>query len=354
MKGPCLIKDGAMLRVLPAGSTPTVLASPLSSPLKQIPRILLATLFLLPTVLGKAQQFGDFKYTVNGGMNIIITGYTGFGGDVSIPARINNLPVAYINQNAFLGKSNITSIAIPSGVLNIPYGSFGYCGSLTAINVDPGNVVYSSVDGVLFNLRQTLLVECPMGKTGSYVIPSGVIHIAPWAFNPCGNLTSITIPEGVNNIAEGAFYECTGLTSITIPSTVTNIDLEAFLDCYTLTNILFLGNAPTAGFDAFGVSFISPPKVIYYLPGATGWGTNFDGVQTALWGPTATTPVLQNNQFGFDVGGPLGMTIVVEASTDLAGGWMPLQTNTMSGAPFHFSDPASADFSTRFYRLHSQ
>jgi hypothetical protein len=43
------------------------------------------------------------------------------------------------------------------------------------------------------------------------------------------------------------------------------------------------------------------------------------------------------NQFGFNLSGAFGQTIVVDGSTDLVN-WTPLFTNTVSGNPFYFCD----------------
>ena len=55
-------------------------------------------------------------------------------------------------------------------------------------------------------------------------------------------------------------------------------------------------------------------------------------------------------QFGFNLTGPAGRLVVVEASTDLVS-WLPLWTNTFAGA-LNFSDPQSGVYSNRFYRAH--
>ena len=57
----------------------------------------------------------------------------------------------------------------------------------------------------------------------------------------------------------------------------------------------------------------------------------------------------QTNQFGFNLSGAVGQTIVVDGSTDLVG-WTPLFTNTVVGNPFYFFDPASTNYPSRFYR----
>src|ERR1017187_1892992 len=72
---------------------------------------------LLSVAVVKADQFGDFTYASDG-TNVIITGYTGSGGDVTIPETINGLPVVSIGDWAFYGAS-LTSVTIPNTVKNI-------------------------------------------------------------------------------------------------------------------------------------------------------------------------------------------------------------------------------------------
>jgi hypothetical protein len=117
------------------------------------------------------------------------------------------------------------------------------------------------------------------------------------------------------------------------------------------------GSAPSLG----GTNvFVHDNNVtVYYLPETTGWGTNFAGVPTALWTPQVLTSNssfgVQTNQFGFDVTWANGMSVVVEASTNLANHvWSPLATNTITGGSYYFSDPRWTNYSSRFYRVHSQ
>ena len=59
------------------------------------------------------------------------------------------------------------------------------------------------------------------------------------------------------------------------------------------------------------------------------------------------------NQFGFDLSGAFGQTIVVDSSSDLVK-WTPLFTNTVSGNPFYFCDLYWTNFPARFYRARLQ
>ena len=56
------------------------------------------------------------------------------------------------------------------------------------------------------------------------------------------------------------------------------------------------------------------------------------------------------SQFGFDVSGAAGQTLVIQASTNLSD-WMPLQTNLLDSALWYFSDTSAGNFPRRFYRV---
>ena len=73
---------------------------------------LLGVILLIAPLAATAQQFGDFTYTSDGSA-ITITGYTGPGGAVTIPATITGLPVTTIGNSAFQNQTNLTSVTIP-------------------------------------------------------------------------------------------------------------------------------------------------------------------------------------------------------------------------------------------------
>src|SRR5262249_30205335 len=96
--------------------------------------------------------------------------------------------------------------------------------------------------------------------------------------------------------------------------------------------------------------------IVYYVPGTSGWGQTWSGapvlpiamqiqVSDASFG-------VRSNQFGFNITGSYGMTIAVEAATNLAHPvWTPLQTNTLALTPTYFFDPQWANYPNRFYRV---
>ncbi len=61
----------------------------------------------------------------------------------------------------------------------------------------------------------------------------------------------------------------------------------------------------------------------------------------------------QANQFGFNVAGTLGQSVMVEVSTNLVN-WTSLTNLTLGSGPFFFSDPNVPGFPLRFYRARGQ
>jgi hypothetical protein len=225
-------------------------------------------LFALP-----AGAQAQFTCATNGG-TITISGYTGSSGDVVIPATFTGRAVTGIGNAAFNNCTTLISITIPGSVTSIGDNAFAGCTNLQTITVNPLNKSYSSVDGVLLNKSQTLLIQCPGGETGSYTVPGSVTSIGNYAFYECvglseivipssvstiGNyvfygdlsLENVVIPDSVTTIGSGAFYGCAGLTAIAIPNSVTSIGAGAFSDCASLASFAFPSRIATIGTDMF-------------------------------------------------------------------------------------------------------
>ena len=116
--------------------------------------------------------------------------------------------VTSIGDRAFSG-CKLSSITIPESVTVIGGNPFTSCKQLTSIAVSSANPCFITIDGVLFNVNEKLLVCYPRSFTAdSYEIPEGTLDIGKNAFLYCNNLTSITLPEGITSIGEGAFSHC--------------------------------------------------------------------------------------------------------------------------------------------------
>jgi uncharacterized repeat protein (TIGR03806 family) len=66
----------------------------------------------------------------------------------------------------------------------------------------------------------------------------------------------------------------------------------------------------------------------------------------------ALSPVgfLGNGSFALDVSGVVGLTTILEATTDFRH-WVPLSTNTPTASPFRVIDPGASGFGNRYYRV---
>jgi hypothetical protein len=314
-------------------------------------RILIPLCLLCAALLPVVAQ-AQFTFTTNNGA-ITITGYTGSGGDVTIPSMTNGWPVTSIGNNAYKTNANLISVTIPNTVSNIGINAFAFCYRLTNLTIGT-NV--TSLGSYAFEYCTNLT---------SVTIPNSVTSIGSYAFDDCSGLTSVTIPNSVTNIGSWAFAFCLGLTSVTIPNSVTSIGSYAFYECVDyygtgLKTVCFLGNAPGAGTDST-VFYGDNTATVYYLPGTKGWGLTFDGRPTALW--FLPNPQILNqspgfgvksNQFGFTISWATNISVVVEGCTNLVNPvWTPVTTNALVNGTNYFSDPQWTNYPARFYRITS-
>ncbi len=274
------------------------------------------------------------------GNNVTSIGANAFK-DTSLTSVIIGANVINIGADAF-EYTSLTNVTIPNSVINIGSAAFGYT-SLTSVIIGT-NVINIGDNAFQFT------------GLADVTIPNSVTSIGSQAFFNCTSLTSITIGDNVTNVGTGVFDTCSSLTNITFPASVTSIGNDVFDTCRSLTEVYFMGNAPSVGFDS---STVQASTVVYYLPGTTGWGTNFDGLPAALWlpqmQPNDAGSDVQTNQFGFNINWANGQTVVVEACTNLSNPvWFPLKTNTLTGGSFYFGDPQWTNYPGRFYRLGSQ
>lgn len=149
--------------------------------------------------------------------------------------KINGLPASLdsIYSNAFR-NSGITSVIIPASVRYIGKRALTCCENLSAIDVDPNNTKYSSLDGVLFNKRRDKLMVYPGGcrKRYDYTIPASVTLVDESAFESNVGLTELRIPDTVKRLGRRAFYSvqnlCTIICGAAVPIGCSDSDSEMF------------------------------------------------------------------------------------------------------------------------------
>jgi len=110
--------------------------------------------------------------------------------------------------------------------------------------------------------------EAYKGRTdmASIAIPDSVTSIGKSAFCGCTGLTEVTIPDSVTSIGEMAFQDCVGITAVTIGSGVASIGSGAFSYCKRLESVTCLAQVPPA--TSAGVFQNVPGNVCLYVPEA--------------------------------------------------------------------------------------
>lgn len=110
----------------------------------------------------------------------------------------------FLGNSLFSNCTNMTSVNIPSTVIEIGNNAFDNCTSLTSVD-----------------------------------IPSQVKTIGNYAFNGCHSLGTVNLPDSLVSIGNRAFYNCSSLKSVNIPNRVVAIDAYAFQNCSALDSIYF-------------------------------------------------------------------------------------------------------------------
>ena len=152
-----------------------------------------------------------------------------YTGDVviapSVTYRNMEIPVTSIENSAFKGCSDMTSLYIPYSISDFP--EYSYMPTTLKVTVDPLNTTYDSRE------------NC-----------NAIIHTATNKL--VKGFTNTVIPSNIEIIGKNAFYNNTELSKINIPNSVKEIEQEAFCGCSGLTDVSFSNNMKTIGRMAFG------------------------------------------------------------------------------------------------------
>ena len=216
------------------------------------------------------EKCGVFKYSVLDDGTISLLDFASDSiENLEIPEKIDGKVVSTISRGAFGVNKKIKTVKIPHTVKRIEEGAFSFCDKLESVEigdgvetinssfincrglkkvcigkaltgigssfqccynnkmfvVDPDNKYLCSIDGILFSKDRTVLIFCPCGKEGKYVIPPGTKMIGKSAFE-CTRLNEIVISNTVEKIESRALGDGPSC-SLIVPSSVKDIALDA-------------------------------------------------------------------------------------------------------------------------------
>ena len=172
-------------------------------------------------------------------------------------------------------------------------GSCFDCCTVAAINIEEGNPVFASEDGILYSADKKTLLVFPPGKNvtqftipsfveqlyeGSFqsgqeylvdvTIPSSVKLVDAYAFYNNSTLTTLAIESSNTELSESAFMGCEGITSLSLPAGLKTIPRNCFFDLCALEELVIPEGVESIGQSAFGfggfknISFPSTLKEI--------------------------------------------------------------------------------------------
>jgi len=264
------------------------------------------------TVKAPSHHFAIQTFTYGGVQRVSVTGYSGTGGHVEIPAvnSKDNKAVNHISSSAFKGNTKITAVTFPDTLACIPtrafYGTslsevtipasteyigreaFGNCSKLktayienreTVIDLgafpDDCRIVYvdgkeekSYGDFMYYTDGTKAVIVSYTGIGGAVTVPMTITDgtgtytvtaIGRAAFANKKSVTSVSLPETITTIRELAFYNCTALTSVPLPSFLTYVGPCAFYGCSALTSII----VPEGVTQLFGSTFDGMTSLSY-------------------------------------------------------------------------------------------
>lgn len=150
-----------------------------------------------------------------------------------------------LGGGAFYICHSLEQVELGSGIDSIPERTFGYCDSLTAIDLTG----YREIGDSAF-IRCTSLV--------SVTLDPGLTSIGEMAFSGCTYLDGLDLGSGLESVGREAFSECRSLRELTFPETLESMGSNPFFHCYNLSDLYFMGDMPqTSGDMLFGTTDVA-------------------------------------------------------------------------------------------------
>lgn len=139
-----------------------------------------------------------------------------FEGCSSLETVVIPEGVKVIEDSAFNGCKNLKSISFPSSLESFGENVLTNCSLLETVTSKTSILVFEN--GALYNEDKTVLYKyMPTNTATSYVVPTNVKEIKPYAFQDSLSLTEIYIDKNVEVIGGKILAGCTNLVEVTVP-----------------------------------------------------------------------------------------------------------------------------------------
>ena len=152
-------------------------------------------LCMAPDSAAALKQIWRYKKREDG--TLVIHGYKGEAGEVTVPEKIGRAVVTEIDRLAFIGCSTLKQVTVPGTVKSIGHRAFFNCKHLEKV-----------------------------------VLCEGIVEIGTQAFGACENLTEIKLPQSVGRL----------LTMEEEDGKCNPVDCKDFYSCPSRTHEIFPRN----------------------------------------------------------------------------------------------------------------
>ena len=173
--------------------------------------------------------------------------------EIELPANLKD-----IHSHVFEGCTSLAKCTLPEGLTSLGSGVFKDC-ALTEITIPEG--ITHLGGGVFANCSALETVHLPdtmevidggfswCTSLKTLDLPDGLTRIGAGAFNHSG-LTEIVIPEGVTVLEDDTFAYCADLVHVTLPDSITKIGERCFINCISLEGLDMPENLTSIGLYA--------------------------------------------------------------------------------------------------------
>ena len=224
--------------------------------------------------------------TINNGGRIDEHAFDGCGNITSV--SFGN-KITEIGDYAFGGCSGIKNIEITNYITSVGTYAFSDCSALQSIKIGNGT---TSIGDYCFkdcSHLQTMVAGNRLMSIGDYcfsgcssmqkvLLGDCPVTIGAYAFKNCTSLTELNLGKKMKAIDNYAFAYCSSLTKISIPKTTTSIGNYAFYACRSLTDVTFEDRTESISLGSNDSSplFASCPINTVYLGGKLSYNTSSD------------------------------------------------------------------------------
>ena len=179
-----------------------------------------ALVMLFALSVSAMENGGELEYALNSDGTYSVVGIGAYvGTDIVIPSTYNGAEVTRIENSAFKGNTEITSVTIPDSVKSIGAFAFHYCTALEGVSL--GNGVKTVEDSAFYYC--TSLENLDLGKS--------VEKIERYSFYNCTDLDTVQFPDSLAELDYGAFSHCDNIIQIKLGTGLVTVADTAFANC---------------------------------------------------------------------------------------------------------------------------